>query len=89
MQERRLNGHAVKALRELLGIPGGEFAIACGMSHGQLSNIESGTRKQASPDAARRICAQLEAAMPPPSHHRVQVDVWGAITYPTALEATG
>lgn len=88
MQERRLNGHAAKALREALGIPGGEFAIACGMSHGQLSNIEA-DRKQASPDAAHRICAEIERRMPTPSHPRVRVDVWLAITYPTALEATG
>lgn len=89
MQERKLNGHAAKALREALGLPASEFAITCGMSPGQLSNIEA-DRKGASPDAARRICDALEAAMPTPAHHRsTPVDVWAAITYPTALEATG
>lgn len=89
MQERRLNGQAVKALREALGLPGSEFAIKCDMSPGQLSNIEGGV-KSASPDAARRICTKLEAAWRPPAHHRSKpVDLWLAITYPTALEATG
>lgn len=89
MEERRLNGQAAKALREALKLPGSEFAIACGMSPGQLSNIEGGV-KSASPDAARRICAALEAAWPAPTHHRSKpVDLWLAITYPTALEATG
>jgi transcriptional regulator with XRE-family HTH domain len=89
MQERRLNGQAAKAIRVALGLPGSEFAIKCGMSAGQLSNIEGGV-KPASHDAARRICAQLEAAWPDPSHHRSKpVDLWVAITYPTALEATG
>lgn len=89
MQERKLNGQAAKALREALKLPGSEFAITCGMSPGQLSNIEGGV-KPASHDAARRICAALEAAWPAPSHHRSKpVDLWLAITYPIALEATG
>ncbi|GAB3776621.1 transcriptional regulator with XRE-family HTH domain [Nocardioides ginsengisegetis] len=85
MDERSLNGAAVKALREALRLPGGEFAIKCGMSHGQLSNIEA-DRKPASAEAARRICAALTAAFPAPSHPRVQVDVWKAITNPSPIE---
>ena len=65
MQERKLNGHAAKALREALGIPGGEFAVACGMSHGQLSNIEA-DRKPASADVIDNLvgaqtCARRNA----------------------------
>lgn len=90
MQERRINGEAVKALREALGIPASTFATEVGMSPSQLVNIEAG-RKTASVEATERIVARLQAALPAPptSRHRRLVDVRLAITYPTALEATG
>lgn len=90
MQERTLNGEAAKALREALGIPASTFATEVGMSAGQLVNIEAG-RKKASPDAARRIAARLQEALPAPptARRRRLVDVWVAITYPTTLEETG
>lgn len=81
MQKRTLNGAAVKAIREALGLAGGTFAIQCGMSHSQLSNIEAG-RKTATEAAARRISERLAAAFPVPAHPRVRIDVWQAITYP-------
>jgi transcriptional regulator with XRE-family HTH domain len=89
MDERTLNGEAAKALREALGIPASTFATNVGMSPGQLVNIEAG-RKKASPDASRRIAASLQAALPAPptARRRRAVDVWLAITYPTALQET-
>lgn len=85
MQEQTLNGSAVKALREALGIPASTFAIDCLMSPGQLSSIENG-RKTASATAARRVVAALERAYPAPSHPKSRpVDLWKALTYP-ALE---
>lgn len=83
MPARTLNGSAVKALREALGLPASTFAIECLMSPGQLSSIETG-RKPASADAARRIVTALERAYPAPAHHRSKpVDLWLALTYPT------
>lgn len=87
MQERTLNGPAVKALREALGVQAASLATDCLMSPGQLSSIETG-RKSASADAARRIVSALERTYPPPSHHRsTRVDLWLALTYPTLQEA--
>lgn len=83
MDERTLNGPAVKALREALGVRATVMATECFMSPGQLSSIETG-RKPASADAARRIVTALERAYPAPSHHRSKpVDLWRALTYPT------
>ena len=83
MQERTLNGAAVKAIREALGIPAAEFAIECLMSPGQLSSIETG-RKTASTEAARRILTALERKYPRASHHRsTPINLWAALTYPT------
>lgn len=85
MTARTLNGPAVKALREALGLPASTFAIECLMSPGQLSNIEA-SRKGASEVATRRIVSALERHYPAPSHHRTSpVDLWLALTYP-ALE---
>lgn len=83
MQERTLNGAAVKAIREALGIPASELAIECLMSPGQLSSIETG-RKGASAEATRRIITALERKYPPASHHRsTPIDLEAALTYPT------
>lgn len=83
MKERTLNGWAVKALREALGVPATSLASDCLMSPGQLSSIET-CRKPASTDAARRIVSSLERAYPTASHHRSRpVDLWLALTYPT------
>lgn len=86
MPARTLNGGAVKALREALGIPASTLAVECLMSPGQLSSIETG-RKTASEAAARRIVSDLERRYPTPSHHRSKpVDLWAALTYPTIKE---
>ena len=83
MHEGTLNGWAVKALREALGIEAGKFASECLMSSGQLSSIETG-RKSASGDAARRIVTALErhyAAAIKPTHRSRPVDMKAALSY--------
>lgn len=83
MPARTLNGPAVKALREALGVPASTLAIECLMSPGQLSSIET-ARKPASEIATRRIVSALERHYPAASHHRSKpVDLWLALTYPT------
>ncbi len=89
MQERTLNGWAVKALREALALPAGTFAVDCLMSPGQLSSIENG-RKPASEDATRRIVTALERAYPTTAaaHHRATpVNLWLALTVPATTTA--
>lgn len=77
-----VNGAALKALREALGIKGSQFATRCFMSHGQLSNIEAG-RRQCSEEVARRIAAELGREFAARlTDSRVEVDVWAAITFP-------
>lgn len=88
MQERTLNGPAVKALREALRLPASEFAVECLMSPGQLSSIEN-CRKPASADATRRIVTALEKRYPAPLHPKAtRVDLTLALTYPTPLQET-
>lgn len=71
--KRSLNGPAVRALREALGIRHGVFAREVRVSTGYLSNIEAG-RKQPAPDVIRRMADRLS----------VSID---AITYPSQDEA--
>jgi transcriptional regulator with XRE-family HTH domain len=75
--QRRLNGAAVKAIREALGIRGSVFAVRVPVSHGYLVNLEKGV-KQPSPAIARKIADELGVPL-------------DAITYPapvcTACEA--
>jgi len=58
MAQRRVNGAAVRALREAVGIKHGVFAVDCDISPGYLTNIEKG-RKQPAPDVARALAARL------------------------------
>lgn len=63
MRKRIALPGAIKAIREAKAeadpsFRGSRFAIACGMSHAHLSNIEA-ARKQATEDAIERIAAQL------------------------------
>lgn len=58
MSKRQINGSAVRAMRELLGVKHGTFAIDCDITPGYLSNIEAG-RKQASPAVQRAIADRL------------------------------
>lgn len=51
-------GATIKALREAYGWQVGKFAIAVGMTHGHLSNIEAG-RKRATPEKLRKIADVL------------------------------
>ena len=63
MRKRIALAGAIKAIREAKAesdpqYRGSRFAIACGMSHAHLSNIEA-ARKHATPDVIERIAAQL------------------------------
>lgn len=58
MTQRRLNGGAVRAIREALGIRGSDFATRAEVSHGYLVNLEKGV-KQPAPAVARRIADEL------------------------------
>lgn len=44
-QGMTFNGAALRALREAYGWKGSKFAVAVGISHGYLVNIEKGIRK--------------------------------------------
>lgn len=56
--KRQINGPAVRAMRELLGVKHGIFAIDCDMSPGYLTNVEAG-RKQPSAKVQRAIATRL------------------------------
>lgn len=58
MTKRITHGPAVRAMRGLVGIKQGEFAIRCDITPGYLANIEAG-RKQPAPDVARRMATVL------------------------------
>jgi transcriptional regulator with XRE-family HTH domain len=62
----------VRAIRNALGIPHGQFAVRCHISAGYLTNIEKGL-KQPSPAVAKRIADQLGEHL-------------DAITYPIETE---
>lgn len=51
-------GATVKALREAYGWSLSKFAVAVGMTHGHLANIEAG-RKRLTPAKARQIADTL------------------------------
>lgn len=56
---RPVNGAAVRALREAYGWKGVKFAAAIGVTHGHLSNIETGERTTGSVELARKIADTL------------------------------
>lgn len=56
--ERTRTGATIKALREAYGWRLGKFAIALGISHSYLANIEAG-RKPLTPELSRRIADTL------------------------------
>jgi len=58
MQQRRVHGPAIKAIRLALGIPAGVLAVRAGVSAGYLSHVEKGT-KQPSPAVARKLADEL------------------------------
>ena len=70
---RKVNGAAIKALRDAVGIKQGVLATRCRISQAHLNNIEAG-RRQPAHDVTARIARQLG----------VEVD---AITYPAPLVA--
>lgn len=56
------NGAAIRALREAHGWRVSKFAVAVGISHSYLCNIEAG-RKKAGPDVIRRIADTLDVPL--------------------------
>lgn len=62
MARRAINGDAVKAIREALGITQPELARRCGITQPSLSNIERGERN-ASPHLTRALADQLGVAV--------------------------
>lgn len=58
MSTRKVNGAAVRAIREAAQIKGSKLAIDAGMSHAALINIESG-RRQTSPEKIEALAAAL------------------------------
>lgn len=58
MTTRRTNGAAIRALREAIGIPHGDFAASIKISAGYLTNIEKNARRPA-PDITRAIADRL------------------------------
>lgn len=55
-------GATIKALREAYGWQCGKFAVAIGLTHGHLSNIESG-RKAATHEKLRLIADTLKVPL--------------------------
>jgi transcriptional regulator with XRE-family HTH domain len=62
MSRRGINGAAVKALREAVGIKHGDFAERVGIHKGTLTHIEKGERT-ASPALQRRIADALKVEL--------------------------
>lgn len=60
--EARRVGATIRALREAYGWQLGKFAVAVGLSHGHLSNIEAG-RKVATPERLRKIADVLSVPL--------------------------
>ena len=73
MTYRMINGPAVRALRQALGIRQTDFATAVEITPGYLANIEAG-RKQPAEDVARRMSERLAVPL-------------DAITYPAPSPA--
>ena len=70
---RRVNGAALRAIREALGIRQDALAHRVGVSKSQLSKVESGANG-ASPEVVRKLAGELG----------VSID---AITHPVAVPA--
>lgn len=58
MRKRLAHGAAIRAIREAVGIPVGEFAVRCLISQGYMSNVEL-SAKQPSPEVLRKIADEL------------------------------
>jgi len=97
---RKLNGEAVKALRDEQGIRQAELARRVGIDRSALNHMEAG-RSGAFPETARRIATELgvtlddvlaaadraSADMPPLSQH--QADLAASLLADRRLPATG
>lgn len=55
-----INGAAVRAVREALGVNVSTLATDAVISTGFLSNIEAGRKVRVSPEARRRIATRLQ-----------------------------
>lgn len=58
----RLNGHAVRAIRERSGIRQSALALSLGISRAYMANVESG-RKAPGGDLAFRVAEQLNVPL--------------------------
>ena len=62
MRKRTVNGPAIRAIREALGIPGSIFATRCLISHAYLNNIER-ERKYPPTPVLQRIANELGVSL--------------------------
>lgn len=70
----KVNGAAIKALRESNGWPSGKFAITLGIAPAHLTNIEKGARRPSAP-LAKKIANLLEVPLAAiRSEHWDQID---------------
>jgi len=58
MATRRVNGAAIRAIREALGLSQRELAARAGVRNTQISNVEAGVNGM-SPAVARRVADEL------------------------------
>ena len=73
MRKRIAHGPAIRAIRELVGIPVGAFATRCVVSQGYMSNIELGV-KQPTVEVMGRIADQLGVPLDAISYVVVESD---------------
>lgn len=62
MEQRRMNGPAVRVIRELMGIRHGQLAQRVEIDKGYLTKIEAGSR-QPSPEVTVRIANALGVSL--------------------------
>jgi transcriptional regulator with XRE-family HTH domain len=74
MTTRRINGAAVKVIRELVGMSATDLAKSIGVTSGTISHLEAGAR-QLSPTKMRDTATVLGVPL-------------GAITYPVTAAET-
>ncbi|MBF4613778.1 helix-turn-helix domain-containing protein [Curtobacterium sp. VKM Ac-1376] len=75
MQTRRLNGTALRTIRELSGLRHGQFAKRAELDPGYLTKLENGSR-QPSPAVLRRLADALGVS-------------FEAISFPVLVENAG
>lgn len=69
-----INGAAVRAVREALGVNVSTLATDAVISTGFLSNIEAGRKTRVSPEVRRRIADRLRCSVDAVSHLGASAD---------------